>query len=77
MESTLTVKGQITLPKRLRESLHLKAGDKVVFEESKDGGYYLKPKTLSVQSLKGCVSYSGEPITLEDMQRAIEENVGS
>lgn len=77
MESTLTVKGQITLPKRLRDVLHLKAGDKIVFEETADGGYTLKPKTLPAQILKGCVSYKGKPKTLDDMQRAIAENAGA
>ncbi len=76
MESTLTVKGQITLPKALRDSLHLKTGDKIVFEELEGGAYLLKPRTLDVQALKGCVSYKGAPKTLDDMDRAISENAG-
>ena len=30
-EATLTSKGQLTAPKAIREHLHLKPGDKVVF----------------------------------------------
>jgi len=59
----------------MRETLHLKAGDKIVFEETAGGGYTLKPKTLPVLTLKGCVSYNGAPKTLDDMQRAIVEKV--
>lgn len=74
MESTLTTKGQITLPKALRSALHLKSGDKVIFEFLEDGAYVIKPKTLDVRDLKGLISYDGEPKSIEDMQKAIVAN---
>ena len=73
MESTLTTKGQITLPKALRVALHLKFGDKIVFEVLENGGYILKPKTRNVRVLKGCIAYKGKPKSIEDMQNAITE----
>ncbi len=76
MEATITTKGQITLPKPLREALHLKTGDRVLFEELEDGTYSITPITTSVKSLKGCVPYQGPPVTLEDMEKAIAENAG-
>lgn len=78
MESTLTTKGQITLPKALRDELHLKTGDKIAFERNDDGSYVLRPKTISAASLKGFLKdkYKGPPKTLEDMERAIAENAG-
>lgn len=33
-EAKLTSKGQITVPKRVREALGLRAGDKLIFEEN-------------------------------------------
>lgn len=36
MPATVTAKGQITLPKGLRDALGLKAGDKVLFRVHKD-----------------------------------------
>ncbi len=75
MESTLTTKGQITLPKALRAALHLKSGDKIIFEVLENGGYILKPKTQDVRVLKGCISYKGMPKSIEDMQGAITETV--
>ncbi len=74
MESTLTTKGQITLPKALRAALHLKSGDKVIFETLEDGTYILKPKTLDVRTLKGSISYKGKPLSIEDMQDAVAKN---
>ncbi len=38
MNSTVTIKGQITIPKAMREHLNLAAGDKVAFAYLKDGG---------------------------------------
>ena len=73
----MTVKGQVTLPKALREALHLKVGDKVMFEESSDGAYVLRPRTTDVQQLKGCVSYVGETKTLKHMEAAIAEHAGT
>ena len=41
MEARITVKGQITLPKALRDAMHLKTGDKVFFEPLEDGTYVI------------------------------------
>ena len=35
--STLTIKGQVTIPKRLRDYLGLSPGDKLGFEYTEDG----------------------------------------
>lgn len=77
MEATLTTKGQITLPKALRDALHLKTGDMVLFEELEDGAYVIKPRTMDVRSLKGCVSYRGSVKTLQEMETAISINMKS
>ena len=76
MESTITSKGQITLPKKLREKLHLRAGDKVFFEQQDDGSFTLRPRTMDVAELKGFLRYTGTPISLEDMDKAIAQNAG-
>jgi len=76
MEATLTVKGQITLPKALRDALHLKTGDRVLFEELESGAYIITPLTTDVQTLKGCVSYRGSAKTVQEMDAAISANAG-
>ena len=73
MESTLTSKGRLPLPKPLRDVLRLKSGDRIAFERKDDGAYVLRPKTVSVASLKGILKdkYKGPPKTLEEIEEAI------
>ena len=71
--STLTTKGQITLPQSVRRTLGLEAGDKVDFVEVEDG-YKLVPLRKDIRSLKGRFAGRVErPITLEEMDEAIAE----
>lgn len=44
VEATVTSKGQITLPKNIRDDLRLEAGSKVLFINS-DRGFVLKSKS--------------------------------
>lgn len=39
--SRITSKGQVTIPKEIREELGLRAGDEIAFEET-DDGYVLR-----------------------------------
>lgn len=42
METTLTVKGQVTIPKHIRDSLSLKPGCKIVFDVNGEGELVLR-----------------------------------
>jgi AbrB family looped-hinge helix DNA binding protein len=73
MESTLTSKGQVTIPKEAREHLHLKPGDRVKFFIQPDGHVVILPK-LPASALRGIVpSRKGRPVTLEEMEDAIRK----
>ncbi len=41
--ATLTSKGQITVPKPVRKSLGVSAGDLILFEREADGSFHIKP----------------------------------
>jgi antitoxin PrlF len=43
MDSTMTVKGQVTIPKAMREFLDIAPGDKVEFAYLEDGGIRVSP----------------------------------
>ena len=72
MESAITVKGQATIPKAIREHLRLKPGDRVKFFLHPDGTVVLLPK-LPVSALRGIVARPRRPVTLERMREAIGE----
>lgn len=69
--ATLTSKGQITLPKVVRERLGVEAGDRVEFVETEPGVYKVIAATRDVRDLKGLVPKPAKPVTVEEMGRVI------
>ena len=70
MDSAITVKGQATIPKPIREHLGLKPGDRVKFFIHPDGTVVLLPK-VPVTALRGMLKRQGPPVTIEQMNDAI------
>ena len=71
MQATITSKGQITLPKALREQLQLVSGDRVEFIIDKSNAVRMLPRKASVTNLKGMLPKPNKPVTLEEMEAAI------
>ena len=72
--STVTSKGQITLPRNVRQALGLDAGDKVDFVEI-EGGFKLVPLRKDVRALKGRFAGRVErPVTIEEVDDAIAQS---
>jgi antitoxin PrlF len=70
MESAITVKGQATIPKEIRQHLKLKPGDRVKFFLHPDGSVVLLPK-VPAASLRGMLkSRTRRTVTLDEMTRA-------
>ena len=76
MESAITVKGQATIPKAIREHLRLKPGDRVKFFVHPDGSVALLPK-LPASALRGIVESRRRAVTLEEMNEAAAEGASS
>jgi antitoxin PrlF len=70
--ATLTSKGQVTLPKSVRERLGVEAGDRLEFIESEQG-FLIVAATRDIRSLKGIVSRLTKPVTIEAMNRVIRK----
>ena len=71
MEATLSSKGQATIPKAVRDRLHIKPGDRFKFFFHPDGVIIL-PK-ISTARLKGMIPKPAQSVSLEEMDRAIAE----
>ena len=71
MEATLTSKGQVTIPKAVRDALHLRSGDRLDFILEVDGAVRVLPITGSVKRLKGMLPKPPRSLTAEDMDDAI------
>lgn len=71
MESALSVKGQATIPKAIRDHLHLEPGDRIKFFVHPDGSVVILPK-VPTSSLKGIVK-ARRRASLDEMETAIRE----
>lgn len=71
MQVTLSEQGQLTLPKPIRERLHLSPGDKVEFLLDDSGKVELVPVTAPITALKGILPPPECVVSLEEMDAAI------
>ncbi len=69
--ATMTSKGQMTLPKDVRDDLGLKPGDKVEIVKQ-DGRYVLMPRNIPAAALAGMLGKSpAGAMTIEQEDRAV------
>ena len=72
-ESSVTIKGQTTLPKAVRQALDLSPGDRLLYVILDDGQVRLM-RRVPVVGLAGLLRRPGQPaLTVEDMDRAVAE----
>ncbi|HEX5216030.1 MAG TPA: type II toxin-antitoxin system PrlF family antitoxin [Vicinamibacterales bacterium] len=70
--ATLTSKGQLTVPKRIREMLKLETGDTVEFVVGEDGTVEVRAGNYDVRELRGLLKRPGrKPVSLQEMDAAI------
>ncbi len=69
--ATLTSKGQLTLPKDVRNALGVGPGDRVDFVQMEDGNFAVLPATHSIKNLKGLIPAPKKAVSLGDMDKAI------
>jgi antitoxin PrlF len=69
--ATVTTKGQITIPKEVRDAMGIEAGDRVEFVAEEKGVYKVVAATKDVRHLKGLVPKPAKPVSVEEMNRAV------
>jgi AbrB family looped-hinge helix DNA binding protein len=74
--ATLTSKGQITLPKAVRERLGLERGDRVSFHFEADGRITVAAEAEDLADLAGTVLTSVKGVSLEDLDEAVRLHGG-
>jgi antitoxin PrlF len=72
----LTSKGQITIPKEVRERLGVEAGDRLEFVEQERGVYKVLAATRDVRHLKGIVPKPRQAVSVGDMKAAVRRARG-
>lgn len=71
----LSAKGQVVIPKPLRDAAGWRVGLELEVEAT-EGGVILRPRALgrarAVESLLGCTGYQGPPRSLAEMDAAVD-----
>ena len=74
--STLTSKGQTTIPKDIRKRLNLHPGDCQEFVIDEDGRVLVLPASIDASESAGMLKPPARPVSVEDMNRAIRKRGG-
>lgn len=71
----MTSKGQLTVPKELREKMHWDAGTYLEFTETADGEARIRPVNRGIDSIIGMFKHKAkQPApTVEEMDEAVAE----
>lgn len=74
--TTMTSKGQLTIPKDVRERLNLAPGTKF-FVTERDGEVVARPKNKKLADLAGMMGRppNGESLTVDEMREAVAEAI--
>jgi looped-hinge helix DNA binding domain, AbrB family len=74
--STLTSKGQTTIPKDVRIRLNLHPGDRLEFVIDEDGRVLVLPASVDASELAGMLKRPAKPVTVAEMNHAVRKRGG-
>ena len=74
--ATITTKGQVTIPKDIRESLKLHAGDKIEILVTENGEAIIRPVSKKVDEMFCKLHKPGrKAVSVDSMNNAIQERM--
>lgn len=74
--STITTKGQITIPKSVRDSLKLKTGDRIEFIITDKQEAIIRPVSKKVDEVFGILNQPGrKPVSADEMKAGIRKRL--
>lgn len=71
--STVTQKGQITIPINIRKALAINEGDKVAFVQTGNSITITVSEKMDLMSLSGCLPKPKKSLSIEEMNSIIEK----
>ncbi len=74
--ATLTSKGQTTVPKKIRDHLRLRPGDRLEFVIEQGGRVIVLPASFDAAELAGILPRPKRPVSLEEMDAVIRKRAG-
>lgn len=73
--STMTSKGQTTIPADIRAILHVGTGDQLIYVPQGDRKVLIMSKTRDVRELYGCLPKPKRAFTIEEIEEGIGEAI--
>ena len=72
--ATILSRGRVTIPKKVREQLHLQTGDKLDFRLENDGSLRAYPNAKKVSEVLGLVAHKAvKPRSVSDINRGLRQ----
>jgi antitoxin PrlF len=73
--ATMTSKGQITIPKAVRDALGLEPGDRVAFRLIENAAV-VEPETVDLKELFGLLKSDVRGVGVDEMEAAVTRRAG-
>lgn len=75
LKSSITAKGQTTIPKPIRDHLALKTGDRIEYLIKENGKVEIIPINVDVEELAGILPKPKKKVSLEEIDKAIRKRI--
>lgn len=71
-ESTVSEKGQLVIPREIRQALDVKRGDKLAWVLEDSGEIRVRLAKGDLLALKGSIKSGGRSVSIEEMDEAVK-----